>query len=181
MQLVFTPFPQLQTPRLYLREITLQDVHEVFLLRSNDHVNQFIDRPKAQSVHDAGKHISWLQQNTKQNQMIIWGIGLEEESPLIGTICLWNISWKDASAEIGFELMPEYHGKGIMFEACESVIHYGFNKIAMNLLTAFVNKDNKRSVSLLERLKFSRDTKEEEKMDSSELRNMMILSRRNNR
>ena len=40
----FTPFPVLETERLTLRALTLEDAKPLFALRSNKSINKFIER-----------------------------------------------------------------------------------------------------------------------------------------
>ncbi|MHB1392864.1 MAG: GNAT family N-acetyltransferase [Clostridia bacterium] len=85
---------------------------------------------------------------------MLWGITPKNENKLIGSICLWNISEELSKAEIGYELMTEYQGKGIMSEAIKAVIEYGFENMKLNLIEALPYSDNIRSIKLLERNSF---------------------------
>ena len=49
----FTPFPELTTQRLFLRQLTDEDAPFIYLLRSDESVNKFLDRQKAASVQEA--------------------------------------------------------------------------------------------------------------------------------
>lgn len=53
----FNPFPVLQTERLVLRKITLQDAPEIFIQRSHPIIQKYIKREPARSVADAEEHI----------------------------------------------------------------------------------------------------------------------------
>lgn len=75
---------------------------------------------------------------------------------LIGTICLWNINQENYSAEIGYELHPEWQGKGIMKEALSKIIDYGFQKMKLKEIEAFTNPLNDSSTRLLEKNNFKK-------------------------
>ena len=45
-------FPQLETQRLLLRELEDSDWESISFLRSDEKVNQFVVRPKAESFFD---------------------------------------------------------------------------------------------------------------------------------
>ena len=51
----FTPFPVLETERYILRQLSLSDDNEIFILRSDKEVNKYLDRPIAKTIEDA-KH-----------------------------------------------------------------------------------------------------------------------------
>jgi ribosomal-protein-alanine N-acetyltransferase len=73
---------------------------------------------------------------------------------LIGTICLFGFSDENDKCEIGYELLTNFQGQGIMREALEKVIDYAFNTIKVKKIEAFFHRDNQRSTKLLEKLSF---------------------------
>ena len=113
-QLNFFPFPQLTTERLVLRQLTVEDVDAIATLRNNEIVNQYLGRSKTTTVSEALQFIDKINNNISNNVSIYWVIALPENNQLIGTICLWNIIAEEDTAEIGYELHPDFHGKGIM-------------------------------------------------------------------
>lgn len=148
-------FPILTTARLTLKSLELNDAPAIFALRSNDGVNQFIGRKKAESLQDAYDFILKIQQNDTDKTSFYWGIHAQNPSALIGTICLWNLERDKGIAEIGYELMPPYQGKGLMQEALTVVIDYGFS-IGFTTITAYPNAENAPSIKLLERNNFKK-------------------------
>jgi len=76
---------------------------------------------------------------------------------MLGSICYWNIIPETDTAEIGYEMHPDYYGKGIMYEAMQAVIQYAFNIMKLHAIVAFPVKDNIKSIQLLERNGFTRD------------------------
>jgi ribosomal-protein-alanine N-acetyltransferase len=147
-------FSNLTTDRLFLRELRLDDAEEIFRLRSNKEVNDLIDRPNAETVDDAIEFIRKIQAIAANHGVIMWVITLIGDAKLIGTILYWHIEWEKNEAEIGYELLPEYQGKGIMTEALEKVIEFGFKELKFNMITADPNERNERSIRLLETLGF---------------------------
>ena len=157
LTLNFSPFPNLTTERLLLRKITIEDAEDIYALRSDDRVNEFLDRPKALSVEDAGNFINQIRSRGSNNELLYWAITQKKNSKLIGTIVYWNISKEEYKGEIGFEMHPDYQGKGLMREAVEKVIDYGFNELGLQTIEAFPEAANEKSIILLERTHFKRD------------------------
>ena len=149
-----SPFPVLTTPRLLLREITPDDADGIFMLRSSNEVMKYIDRPRAKTIEDGLEFIRKIETALKENNGISWGIALKENPRLIGNIGLWRIIREHYRAEIGYLLDPAFQGKGIMQEAMEAVIAFGFNELNLHSIEADVNPENSASVRLLERNKF---------------------------
>lgn len=153
----FNPFPQLSTERLRLRQINSADANEIFILRSDERVMKFIDRPRTKSVDDALQLIQKIEDALTNNDGINWAITLKNDSKLIGTIGYWRIIKEHYRAEIGYLLDPDYYGKGIMQEAFTAIIDYGFIFMRLHSIEANVNPDNAASIKLLERNKFIRE------------------------
>lgn len=150
----FTPFPKLTSKRLFLRKIEESDSDTILYLRSDKTINKFIKRPlhrQTNTKDDALKFIKEQHINIGNNHLIAWGIALKNKSELIGTICLWNFSENNTIAEVGYDLSPEFHGKGIMSEALNLIIDFGFNRLELNKIEAFTHCKNERSKRLLEK------------------------------
>lgn len=150
LQVNFSPFPQLNTERLLLRQITLADADALFFLRSNEQVMAFIDREHFASVDVAVKTINTITENVNSNNGIMWGICLKENPALLaGTIGFWQMKKENYRGEIGYMLHPDLWGKGYAKEAIKEVIEFGFRKIGLHSIEAFVNPGNKASIGLL--------------------------------
>ena len=128
-----TPFPELITSRLLLRQLTDEDVKFIYQLRSNEDVNKFIGRPLAVSVQDALGFIKLINDNISKYKSLYWLIILKSENKPAGTITLWQFSVEENSAEIGYKLLPQYQGKGIMHEAVKKIISLISPKILLYL------------------------------------------------
>jgi [ribosomal protein S5]-alanine N-acetyltransferase len=152
MKFNFSPFPNLTTERLTLRQIKDEDKKELYILRSDEKVMKFINRPKAKTIDEGLQFIHKINNGITKNEWIFWVITLKNK--LIGTICLWNISKDQSLAEIGYELMSNYQGQGYMQEALTAVIKYGFENMKLHSIEAFTSPNNKRSIKLLERNNF---------------------------
>jgi ribosomal-protein-alanine N-acetyltransferase len=155
IQFSYMQFPELQTPRLFLRALTTGDDHAIFALRSNDEVNRFIGRTAAQTLADAARFIQDRIKDMATSACFYWAIELKSTGRLIGTICYWNLNYDEESAEIGYELMPDMQGKGIMQEAITAVIAWGFNEMKLETIMAFPISGHERSVRLLEKNLFT--------------------------
>lgn len=163
MKFSFSSFPQLLTERLLLRQLSLKDEEEIFALRSDETVNKYLDRPKASSIEDARAFINKI--NLGAHASFFWAICFREESKLLGTICLWNFSEEESKAEIGYELLPQFHGQGIMQEAFLKVAEFGFQNLQLHLIEAWTTKQNEGSIKILERNYFTRNDDLENKID----------------
>ena len=147
----FTPFPNLFTERLSLRQMNRNDENEIFILRSDERVLKYIDIPKAERIDDARKFIEKINTCILNDESILWAISLKNSTTLIGTICFWNIDKENSVAEMGYILHPDFQGKGIMQEAITRIIDYGFNTIKLKAIVADLHYNNTKSLKLLEK------------------------------
>jgi len=151
------PFPILETSRLILRQINKNDANEIFILRSDTKVMEYIHRPLAKTLDDALQLIQIIIDAEINNNGITWAIILKENGQLIGTIGYWQIKKEHYRAEIGYLLSPDFQRKGMMQEALTTVIHYGFAEMKLHTIEADVDPKNTPSISLLERNKFVKE------------------------
>ncbi|MBK1897476.1 GNAT family N-acetyltransferase [Chryseobacterium paridis] len=140
---------KLETERLILKNIDENNVDDILRIRSNDVINKFVTRNSPKTNHDALDFILTIKKNTKNNQTVYLGISYKDQPKLIGTICLWNFSEDRSVAEVGYELLPDYHRKGIMSESLDAVLNYGFNELNLREIVAITHKDNENSIGLL--------------------------------
>jgi len=151
----FSPFPLLTTTRLLLRQMTLDDAPAVQRLRSNTDVMKYINRPLTQTVEEAEKWISVIIDALERNDKISWRICLKENpAEHVGSIGLWRIDRENHRAEIGYMLEPHLQGKGLMFEALQPVIHYGFDELKLHSIEAQIDPRNAASAALLRKAGF---------------------------
>lgn len=146
----FTPFPILTTERLTLRQLVINDEQEIFTLRSDSEINKYLDRQISNTIDDARDFINKI----IRSDSLYWAITLSDRNKLVGTICLFGFSDENDKCEIGYELLTNFQGQGIMKEAVEKVIDYAFNTIKVKKIEAFMHRDNLSSIKLLEKLSF---------------------------
>jgi ribosomal-protein-alanine N-acetyltransferase len=140
-----------------LRKIAREDAHEIFFLRSDKRVLQFIDRDPARSVDEAVQRINIIDEAVINNESIAWAISSKNEPGLIGTIAFWNIKKEHYRAEMGYVLHPLFQGKGLMHEAMTVVLDYGSRVMNLHSVEANVNPDNLASIKLLIKNNFVRE------------------------
>lgn len=150
----FLPFPRLATLRLILRQLEERDAPEIFQLRSSEQVNKYIDRNRAETINDALQFIQNINSKIESNEALYWAIVPKNDTKLAGTICLFNIDVAQRKAEIGYELLPEHQGKGIMHEALTSVVAHVFDTMQFSHIEAFTHDQNGSSIKLLQKCEF---------------------------
>ena len=158
LELNFTPFPELQTSRLLLRKMTLADAGEILIMRRNEDVMKFIDRKRMDTLAEADEWIKIIIEALINNTGITWAISLRDAPErLIGSIGYWRIFNEHFRAEIGYMLNPDYWQKGIMKEALNLLIKFGFENMGLHSIEANINPGNIASEKLLISTGFSKE------------------------
>lgn len=138
----FSPFPNLETHRLNLRRLISTDVNEILALRSNPEIMKFIPRPLITKQEEALEFISVMDTNVNNNTIINWAITTKENDQLIGMIGYYRMKPENYRAEVGYILSVEYHGQGIMTEALQRVVQFGFEEMGLNSIEAVIDPEN---------------------------------------
>lgn len=147
----------LESARLILKEISIQDVAFLFAIRNNEENNKYIGRKKS-TLDEVNQFIIDRITDFKEKKGITWMIYDKEAKQNIGSICLWNFNFENNVAEIGYELAPEFHGNGFMQEALSKVINFGFNELNLQTIEAFTDKNNQSSINVLLKYNFIQNT-----------------------
>ncbi|MCM3668526.1 GNAT family N-acetyltransferase [Mesobacillus maritimus] len=145
-------YPTLETERLLLKLLTLEDVNEVFTHFSNPLVTRFMDIEPCKSIEEAEEVIQYH----LKDEGCRWGI-FKEDSQFIGTVGFHHLRAKkdETIAEIGFDLSNQYWGQGLMVEALTKVLSFGFSKMNLTKIDATVDPANERCIHLLNKLDFA--------------------------
>ena len=145
--LKLTQHPTVETGRLLLRPVTLDDAEAMFAYAS-DKDNTRYTFPTNQSLEETKNSIA---QFYLTNPLGRWGIELKSNGQFIGTIDLYKIDSVLKKAAIGYIINKKYWNQGLTTEANRAVIELAFEKIGMNKLTALHDKDNPASGKVMEK------------------------------
>ncbi len=151
-----TEFPVLETERLTFIEITKDSTTDIFDIFSNDNVTKYYNCYPFKLKEEALKVIDLLKERFKTGTGIRWGITLRNNKNIIGTIG-FNRYQSNAVGILGYDLNEDYWKQGIISEAINKVIKYGFNKLHIHRIEAEVVPDNIASIKVLEKNAFTKE------------------------
>jgi len=147
----FFPFPIIETERLLLRSLSMDDLQQLYLLRTNEKVNTYLNKTRDGSVQATKAKIEEILDLLQKNEAIFWVITIKEKpEKMIGNIGFWRMQKEHYRSEIGYILHPDHWQKGIMKEALNAVVKYGFGEMKLHSIEANINPDNLPSGALLE-------------------------------
>jgi Acetyltransferases, including N-acetylases of ribosomal proteins len=152
----FNPFPVIETERLRLRAITLEDLPWLRELRTDAEVQEYIKRPK-ESMERTKEVLGQMIDNVTNNEAIAWVITIKTTGAVVGTIGLWQIDKYHHKGEIGYMSFKRYWNKGIISEALKPVVDYGFRVMKLHRIEGEIEPGNIASGKVLEKLGFERE------------------------
>lgn len=154
LQVNFSPFPVLHTERLTLRQIVHTDAPEILHERSDPGLLKYIAREPAKSIAEVEEFIVRITNTLNQNEGIAWAICPHGQEKMVGTVALWRLVKENYRAEVGYVLYQQYQGKGIMSEALQAVLNYGFSVMGLHSIEAHTHSENIASQQVLLRQGF---------------------------
>ena len=154
-------FVNIETERLHLKCIEQSDREFIFEEFQNDFINKYLyDEEPMSDIKQADNLIEFYNLIEPRNQNR-WVLVNKVENTKMGT-CGFHLWDRNKNiVEIGFELMPQYNGKGYMTEAVEALIEFAQTKMNANKIFAIVSIDNSQCKRLLEKFGFFIIGKEE--------------------
>ena len=129
----------LQTRRLTLRELTFDDVDDLFEVLGDPKAMQFYPKPFDRQMTQA-----WIERNIQryvQHGFGLWAVVLD--SKLIGD-CGLVVQEVDGleEVEIGYHVRRNLWGKGLATEAAQACRDYGFKQLACDRLVSLIHPAN---------------------------------------
>jgi len=128
--------PVLNTKRLVLRKVTLQDAKDIYEYAKDPVVSKYTLWSRHRNLTDSLKFVKYITSNYRKGVEENWGIVYKAENKLIGTIGFFNWDEANNKAEIHYALSNKYAGLGLMTEAAKAVIEFGFDKMHLNRIEA---------------------------------------------
>lgn len=146
-------FPELVSSRYRLRQILPQDQEFIFHGLSHPQVIPFYG-VRYETLEAAASQMEWYAQ-LWQERTGIWWIIMNEEQQSLGACGFNYYNPAHEKIEMGFWLLPEHWGKGVMKEVLPVIIAYIFSNWKVHRIEALVEIENQASCGLLAHLGFT--------------------------
>jgi ribosomal-protein-alanine N-acetyltransferase len=154
---VFEPFPILETERIILRQIKEDDIPGIFRFYSGSDTLNYIARDLFTKKEQAIEKVNIFQKNYEEKKAIWWTFTQIPKDEFIGFGGLFEISKESNKAEIGYGLLPEYWGNGIMSEVVKKLIDFGFNEMKLHKIYGRITPGHNASIRVLEKFGFKKE------------------------
>jgi len=149
--------PIIETKRLQLRPAKESDLESLYEVYSNPDVVRYTGDTPWTDKEEAIEFIEDANEGLKQESLFGWCIEHKQTKRVIGTCSLFECDLDKRVAEVSYEILPSYWGQGLATELLPLLIDFGFNKLELNRINAFVASGNIASLKLLGNNMFQRE------------------------
>lgn len=150
-------FEELKTERLVLRKLTPETYRYIYENYSDEQVMNFL---ALKSSHELNKEKDKYTQglSTYNRSFVNFKLFDNETSHHVGNCGFHTWYTEHFRAEIGYDMIDEsVRRKGLMSEALQIVIDYGFNTMNLHRIEALVGPGNIPSLKLMDKFGFRRE------------------------
>ena len=156
----------MKTNRFHLKEIQPTDIQNIHKGLSDPVVTEYYD-VHFPTLEATQEQMDWYADLRKNETGIWWSVYSRDTNTFCGAGGYNSWDKSNQKAEIGFWLLPEYWGKGIMQEVMPCIFQAGFQELDLNRIEGFVLSDNIKCKKALEKIHF----KYEGTMQECEMKN----------
>lgn len=147
-------FPTLETDRLRLREMRPEDRDDLFSIFSLEEVARYYGLVPFNNVKRSDSMLKSRISRFHKNNGVAWGLTQKGSDKLIGGCRFKSWEKKSRVSELAYELHPDYWNQGLMTEAVDAAIRYGFDVVDLNRIEAWAATENLASIKVLEKSGF---------------------------
>lgn len=151
-------FQPIDTARLRLRLFCREDVVPFHAYRADPTVAKY-QGWSDYTIEEAREFVERQSQQVPGRLGVGAQIAIEQRSSgaMIGDVFLYTPEDEAHRAQIGYTLQPKAQGRGYATEAVRALLHYVFETLEKNRVTAATDAENERSIALLERVGMRRE------------------------
>lgn len=156
----------LETDRLILRPLTLEDAEDIFEYTSDEETMRYIFQPHT-SLNQTKEFIA---NYYLTSPLGFYALEYKENHKMIGVV-EFRIDEKKHEGEIGYMLNKNYWGKGLTTEACLRILSLGFDTLFLERIVSGHDAGHTASGNLLKKVGMTFETIAK---DTHEVRGEMV-------
>jgi len=141
----------IETERLLLRKVTLDDKEELFKLHSDPEVQKYTGEPVVTTIEEIEKSILSRISDYEKYGFGRLAVIHKTTNNLIGWAGLAYLPEFD-KVDLGYRFKKEFWGKGYATEASRAILDYGFNRLDLNLIIAIAIVEHTNSINVMKKI-----------------------------
>ena len=140
----------LETERLFLREITINDAEKMYLLNLDAQVLKYTGDEPFESVQDAKQFLENYD-HYKKYSFGRWAVIRKTTNELLGW-CGLKYTPELGEYDIGFRFYKKYWNQGYATESAKACLNIGFDKYGLSKIVGRAMTENIGSIKVLEKI-----------------------------
>ena len=163
--------PIIKTKRLLLRKFIASDLENVYKGLSDPEIIKYYG-VSYKTLEDTEAQMQFFVDLEKEGTGIWWAVCSLDNKTFYGAGGLNSLNKVHKKAEIGFWLLTEFWGQGIMTEVMPIICNYGFDNLELHRIEGIVETNNLTCKKAMKKLDF----KLEGTMKDCEVKNGKFIS-----
>ena len=148
------PWEVIKTPRLLIRETTLEDVDRFYELYSDPEMTRYMEGLFENPEDEKRYQKDYIDKVYGLMGFGIWTIVRREDGVVIGRAG-YSVRNGFDDIELGFLIGKDYQGQGYAYEACDAILQYGKEILLFEKVQTLVKEENTVSINLCKKLGFN--------------------------
>jgi ribosomal-protein-alanine N-acetyltransferase len=147
----------IETARLFLRDIQMEDAHDMFEMDSDPEVHRYLGNKPQKDIKEAESVIKFLHRQYAENGIGRWAVVRKDSGEFIGWCGLkWmnemTINGMTNFYDLGYRYKKSQWGRGFGWEAAQACAKYAFEEMKVKELYGFAHEDNEGSRRILKKV-----------------------------
>ena len=127
----------LETDRLFLRKITLNDAKQMYFNWASDSImNKYVGWDIHKTIEETKHMIHTMIEGYSSPFYFLWVVGIKDTNELIGTINTHSFNVRNQVCEVGYGYGSKYWNHGYASEALKVVIDFLFYEVGVYMVCA---------------------------------------------
>ena len=149
---LFSNIPELKTQRLILRKMLVRDADDMFEYAKRADVTKYLTWNPHPNRNYTREYLEYISTRYSVGEFYDWAVTTADEGKMIGTCGFTRFDYNSNYAEVGYVINPEYWGNGYATEALDTVIKFGFERLALRRIEARHMEGNIASRRVMEKV-----------------------------
>ncbi len=142
---LFANLPRIETERLVLRPLQMKDAKDMYAYARDPEVSRHVLWDAHRSIWETRQFLHFAKGQYRKGLPGSFAMELKESGRMIGTIGFMWVNPDFKSAEVGYSLSRDWWNKGLMTEALQATLRFGFEELKLNRIEAQHETENPAS------------------------------------
>lgn len=144
----------METQNYILKEVQSFDIHNIYKGLSDSEITAFYGVHFA-TLEETKEQMDWYKNLKEKGTGVWWCIFDKTDNRFCGAGGFNDVDEQHRKAEIGFWLLKEFWGKGIMKEVFPRLLQEGFTALNLNRIEGYVDSENIKCKRAIEKVNFT--------------------------